>query len=377
MKKSIFAILLVMALVLTTMTACVKSDAQATTSESKIIGTIVEQIHTEATTTTEAEHECKVEYLNNCEYDSESPILKMTSEEISDYFAEMVRISETETLCWSCMKRIGHNFSDIWRLNNSACDKAEFEAQAIAAFDNVFAQAIEQQIPIDYFNSWEELPIVEILCKFYSSDNYLDFYYVGFPPIDELSEEDLTKVAKVFFANPVFETNYWLATQILTRYSHGEVADMSWEHLIDLSCCTDSTLSRETTTYFTCLGIFSRYPELLYNTEKVTEIAENILQNDSYNFVEKYVYLCSDFESESDLDTIICDVAFNSLLESAENADEETYEAIVKVAVELYRKYELDFEEVADLCGKYDIDLLVSYLMDWKEVSNTKLPSWY
>lgn len=373
MKRTI-SIILVMVMVLT-MTACVKSDAQVATSEAAIVAT-VEPTYVETTISTEAKHKCKIEYLHYDEDEIDQPLLEMSSEEISDYLAEMVHISQTETLCWSCMNRIGANFYVIWKLNKnkSVYNKDEFEAQAIVAFDNVLAQAAEQQIPIEFYNSWERLPIVEVLCKYYSNTNLSSWYETGF--VDELSEEELTEVAKVFFANPVFSTNYWLAKEILIVYSNNELADMAWNHLLSLSKSSDDTLSQGTTTYFTCLHIFG-YPELLANTDKVTEIAENILQNSHYNFVAKYVFLCSDFCSKSDLDTIICDMAFNSLLETAENADEETYELVVDVAVKLYEKYELDSTAVDKLHGKYDVDLLENYLTDWKEVANTKLPSWY
>lgn len=83
MKKRILSILLVMALMLT-MTACVNSQetasdtqttskAQSTTSVEKIIGTVDEQLPTVP------RHECKLEFLNNCEDEKDSPILKMTS----------------------------------------------------------------------------------------------------------------------------------------------------------------------------------------------------------------------------------------------------------------------------------------------------------
>lgn len=370
MKRNNVSVLLVVMALFLAMTACVKSDSQVATSEPKIIGTVIEQLPSVP------EHVCKVEYLSNCARDEDSPILKMTPEEISDYLAEMVNISKTETLCWSCMKKIGSNFYDIWRLNRSACNKAEFESQAIEAFDNVFAQAVEQQISIDYFNSWEDLPIADILCKFYSSNNYDDFYYVGFPPVDELSEEDLTKVAKVFFANPVFSTNYWFADQVLAKYSDNELADMAWNHLTALSKSTDPELTRDTDTYFTCLHVLG-HPENLSNTDRITEIAENILQNSHYNFVSKYVFMCSDFESESDLDKEICDMAFEHLLELAQNADEETYKSILDVAVILYDKYDLDPQVVEDLYNEYNIEALIDCLMSWKEISNTRMPRYY
>lgn len=368
MKRNIVSVLLVMALVLS-MTACVKSDAQATTSEAPIIGTVVEQLPSVP------EHVCKLEYLNNCEDDRNSPILEMTPEEISDYFAEMVHISQTEDLCWSCMNRIGRNFYDIWRINSSACDKAEFEAQAIVAFDNVLAQAAEKQIPLDEFDSWERVPVVDVQCKYFSSSNFSDPDY-SCPDIRGLTEEEAIKVAKTFFANPVFANNYWFASGILTTYSDKELTDMAWSHLISISKSTAPELSRSTDTYFTCLHLLG-YPEILSNTEKVTEIAENILQNAHYNFVSKYVFMCSDFESESDLDKAICDMAFEHLLELAQNADEETYKSIVDVAVTLYDKYDLDPQSVENLYNEYNIDTLIACLMSWKEVSNTRMPRYY
>lgn len=380
MKKRILSILLVIALALS-MIACVNSQetasdtqttskAQSTTSVEKIIGTVDEQLPTVP------RHECKLEFLNNCEDEKDSPILKMTSEEISDYIAEMVHISQTEDLCWSCMLRIGSNFRDIWRLNSSACDKTEFEAQAIVAFDNVLAQAEAKQIPFDEFDSWQYLPIKEILCKYYSSSNFAHPDFMGFSPVAELSSEDLIEVANVFFSNPVFEINYFFARSILKECSDNEQAsNMAWEHLIALSNSSLEELYRESDTYFTCHDILGR-TELLSDA-RATTIAENILQNPHYNFVAKYLFMCSDFDHESNLDTPICDMAFEHLLDVTQNADEETYSQVVETTVKLYDKYNLATDEVEALYGNYDIDALVSYLQSWKEISKTEMPRYY
>lgn len=353
MKKHIISILLVMAMILT-MTACVAKTDNA-----------------------EAEHECKVEYLR---HDDEG-IPQIAPEEISDYLDEMVHISATEDLCWVDMNAMGRNFANIWYFYKSYCDKTEFEAQAIAAFNNVFEQANEQNIPLDEIDSWTNVPIAGVLCKYYSSQNFSyprDPYLLTY--FNDLTEEDAIKVAEVFFSNPVFATNTEFAVNLLYYYPNGVAADMAWEHLIAASKSTDSTLSENTTTYYVCLNVFRRYPSNLSNVEKVTEIAKNILQNDNYDFVQKYVYLCSDFASESDFEDVgkeINDIAYESLLELAQNASEEDYALIAQVVVTLYDKYDISSEEVDTLLDNYNVDLLTSCLVNWKEIANTKLPSWY
>lgn len=360
-----------MAMILT-MTACVaKSDTQATTT--------IELTTTEATTVnTEADHECKVEPLD-IYYESGLP--QMTHEEISDYLEEMVHIAATEDLCWFDMNTMGHNFVYIWEFYNSYCDKTEFEVQAIAAFNYVFEQANEQGIPFDYIENWSTVPVAEVLCKFYGSKSFSNPRnpYLG-TSFRDLNEEDAIKVAKVYFSNPLFATNTEFAAQLLYYYPNGVAADMAWEHLIAASKSSDSTLSRDVTTYYACLDIFRRYPSNLSNAEKVTEIAKNILQNDNYDFVQKYVYLCSDFASESDFEDVgkeINDMAYESLLELAQNASEEDYALIARTVAKLYDKYDISSKYVDTLLDNYNVDLLTSCLVNWKEIAKTKLPSWY
>lgn len=330
--------------------------------------------------TTEAEYERKVEYLNT--YD-ESDIPIITPEEIPDYFAEMVHISATEELNWPDMNAIGSNFASIWEYYSSDCDKTEFEAQAIAAFDNVLKQVNEQNIPMDDIDAWTYVPVAEVLCKFYSNQNvsYPESPYWSIP-FKHLTEDDVISVAEVFFSNPVFATSTEMATTLLTYYPDGTAADMAWEHLVSASKSTDSTLSEGRTTYFTCLDIFRRHPELLSNTEKITEIAKNILQNDNYDFVQKYVYLCSDFTSEvgiqDDLDKEINDMAFESLLKlAAQNSSKEDFDLIAQVVIELYNKYDIESTFVDSLQDNYNVELLTGCLVEWKKLANTKLPRYY
>ena len=365
MKKIITSILLVMVIILT-MTACVNLGTQTVASA-------------EENTITETRPERKVEYF---QHDEETGMLVDPPEDISAYLAEIVHISATEDLDWPDMRAIGRNFSDIWEIYNSSCDKTEFEAQAIAAFDNVLEQAHQKNIPMDQIDSWTDVPVVEVLCKFYSNQNvshpgspywFIPFWY--------LTEDEVISVAEVYFSNPVFATNTVMATALLTYYPDGTAADMAWEHIVSASKSTDSTLSESTTTYFTCLDIFRRHPELLNNTEKITEIANNILQNDNFNFEQKYVYLCSDFTSEAgiedDLDKEINDIAFESLLELAQNATKENYESIAKVVIKLYDKYGIESTLVESLQDNYNVELLTGCLVEWKKIANTKLPSYY
>ena len=128
---------------------------------------------------------------------------------------------------------------------------------------------------------------------------------------------------------------------------------MSWNHLMALSKSSDTNLSDSWTTYLACSCMMA--PSSVQSDEtKVLQIAENILENYHYNFVAKYLFICSDFDLESDLNTEICDMAFEHLLDVTQNADEETYRQVVETAVKLYHKYGLKTEEVEGLYDKYD-----------------------
>lgn len=386
MKKSITGILLVMVIILT-MTACVKThDTEATTSKT-ISNATVEVANTEAESAAigligdEVEHECNVEFFDRHHYGTNAYTSEMSLEEIAEYLEQMENDSATTRMYRSCIYALGRNISYIWENDICISNREEFETQTIAIFNNVMKQAKEQNIPMDRIDSWNEVPVAEVLCKYYSSQH---FEYPMSPyfsiPFESLTEDEVLGVAKVFFGNPVFATNSTFATYLLYYYPNGEAAELAWKHLVSVSNGTAADFSEETTTYYTCLAIFRKFPELMGNTDTVIEIAKNILQNPHYNFVEKYVYLCSDFCSEPDFEateTEIRNLAYDFLYELAQNANKEDYELITQVLVKLYDKYEMNPKVLDELNDKYDVELLTNCLVSWKEVSNTRLPRYY
>lgn len=385
MKKSITSILLVMVIILT-MTACVKTpDTQATTSKTSNATAEVATTETESAIIgligDEVEHECNVEFFDRHHYGRNAYTSEMSLEEIAEYLEQMENDSATTRMYRSCIYALGRNISYIWENDNCISNREEFETQTIAIFNNVMKQAKEQNIPMDRIDSWNEVPVAEVLCKYYSSQHFefpMSPYFSI--PCESLTEEEVLRVAKVFFENPVFATNSTFATYLLCDYPNGEAAELAWKHLVSVSNGTAADFSQENTTYYTCLAIFRRYPELLGNTDTVIEIAKNILQNPHYNFVEKYVYLCSDFCSEPDFEateTEIRNIAYDFLYELAQNANKEDYELITQVLVKLYDKYEINSRALDKLQKSYDVELLKKCLVSWKEVANTRLPSWY
>ena len=373
--------------IILTMTACVKTpDTQATTSKSTSNATVeAVPAKTEAASIgligDEVEHECNVEFFDRHHYGTNAYTSEMSLEEIAEYLEQMENDSATTKMYRSCIYALGRNITYIWENDNCISNREEFETQTIAIFNNVVKQANEQNIPMDRIDSWNEVPIAEVLCKYYSSQNFKDPRSPYFSiPFESLTEEEVLRVAEVFFANPVFATNSTFATYLLSYYPNGEAAELAWKHLVSISNGTDTDFSEENTTYYTCLAIFRKYPELLNNTDTVIEIAKNILQNPHYNFVKKYVFLCSDFCSEPDFEATeaeICNIAYESLCELAQNANKEDYELIIQVLVKLYDKYEMNPKVLDKLNDRYDVELLKKCLVSWKEVANSRRPVWY
>lgn len=316
-KHILFSILLVVVL---TMTACVSTrDTYATTSEPTIIATI----EPKAVTSSEVTAELKVKSLTVDEIEG------LTSEEISDLFSEMVHISKTETLGYKDMYQLGLNFHDIWWYNNSACNQAELEAKSYETFMNIYAQAIEQQIPMDLIYSWTFTPVSDVLYQYFSSDNFCLTLNVSCSGLYALEENDAIHVAEAFFKNPLFASNCNLAHNAI-NYPSSTVQDMGWNHLIAISKSSDPEIVSEYTTYDACVEIFE-YSHMYNNSGKLSEIAKNILQNPDYDFVEKYTFFCNDYWDQN-----IFNLAFDSLVELSTKADEETSVLIKAVANNLY-----------------------------------------
>lgn len=218
MKNRIISLLLVMVMTLT-MTACVaNADASASTTEPAIIGTVVPN-----------EYEGLVKPLW---YDE---IEKMDSEEIFDYISEMVKISNSNDLRLEDMRVMAWNFACIWKAENFPSDQeANFKIQFSQAFNNIYDQTIEQQIPLNTLYAWTYVPNAEVICKYLSSSNFNEPNDVECLSFEELTAEEKIRVAKAFFENPLLRLNTSVPSTIICNSPDEEITNMALEHFVNL-----------------------------------------------------------------------------------------------------------------------------------------------
>ena len=326
MKKSIISILLVIVMVLT-LTACVdNTGTQTETTEVELIATA--ESTEETTTPTKPTTALPEKFLWVDE------IWTMSQEEVSTYLADLVHISETRALSSEEMYQLGSYFADIWWYKEVCYhgevdfnfNMEEFETQSYKAFNNIYEQAIEQNIPLNELYSWTWFPAADMLCKYFSSDNFSETMNISCKVFSELSEEDAYLVAKAVFENPLFASNFEIATDAL--YSTcTEVQEMGWAHLVTLSKSSNPELVDYTE---------ELCHELLWECfdddgEQLLEVIKNIMDNPNFDFVIKYTFF-----STYGWDDNIHDQAIENLFELAENADEETAKLIEQVANEMY-----------------------------------------
>ena len=339
MKKRIISILLVMVTIFT-MTACVSTtDSQA--SEPTYIYTVDEV----AGSNRELETELKVNFLKS------KDIKEMKQEDFSNFFADMVNISETENLTASDMYQMGHNFYSIWYhkhwnyIDSSSYDEAEFEKYAYKVFENIYEQATKFQIPLEEISSWESIPDTKILCKYYSSSNFYTTDHLNGYALWFLNKEDVSKVAKAFFKNHLMATNSHIPSVLIRCNYDNLTTDMAWEHLLTLSKSTTSRVydpGNRSATYSLCSNVLmlvntrtEDYVNMQY-VDKISEIAKNILENPHYDVYWKYLYFCHAFydeESQTYKDETISNMAYDSLYELSQDADEETAKQIKDLCI--------------------------------------------
>lgn len=347
MKKRIISILLVMVTLLT-MTACVaKTDEQNTTTAPTIITTV--QSTTEETSATINDRKVEVG-VGNWVYESElrvkylrrDDVKEMDSKEISDFLAEMVRISEGGMSILD-MYQMGDNFSNLsnWKywnyIDDSSFEQEEYEAQAYAAFGNVYELVCSCKIPLDEIYSWEYVPVADVLCKYFSSCNFYRPEDVNGSILIALTEEDVNRVAEAFFDNPVMATNSSVPTAIINCGFDNHTTDMAWEHLTALSKSDSARIPEFDATYDICSDIlmtiytYNTDDANIQNIEKIEGIAKNILENPNYDISEKYSCFCNAYHNEMNdtyTDQTISNMAYEHLFDLARNADEETAEQI-------------------------------------------------
>jgi len=302
MKKHIISLLLVMVITLT-MTACVaNADASIPTTESAIIATVVPN-----------EYEGLVKPIW---YDE---IAKMNSEEISEYISELVEISNGKDLSLEDMRDMAWNFACIWQTQNiSSIHEANFKTQFSTAFDNIFAQTVEQQIPLDTLTGWTYVPDASVMCKYLSSSNFDEPDNAKCFSFKDLTDEEKIRVAKAFFENPLLSFNSSVPSTIICNSPSENITNIAWEHFVTLSKSTDTKLSWLYHTQRILIDIYCN-TNGNQDTQKLVEIEKNILENANFDFLMKYSFFLRYIEDEK-----FFNIAFDTLLELAQNADQET-----------------------------------------------------
>lgn len=339
MKKSIIISILIVMDILLTMTACVK-NTDTPTFEPAETTSIVEH-NTEATSvvsteavaeeiiSTEAQLQLKVSPLTR------KDVEKMTSKEVSNLFSELVEISLDKTLSSQDLEQIGYNFYITWRsVDFTPEQQMEFKTQSYEAFKNVYNTVSEKQIPLEELPHWTSIPVPDVLCKYFASDNFSNVENVCCTGIYDLDADDVLRVSTTIFENSVFRINSYLPCTIIHTNTSNQATSLAWEHLVDLSKSNYYKISEISGfTYSTCGNLYC-FELASNNPEKLLEVAKNIMENDEFDFVEKYAIFIN-YNADMDIN-YIADMALKSLFEIAESADEETSVLIKEVASKLH-----------------------------------------
>ncbi len=338
MKKSIILSILVVMDILLTMTACVKNTDTPTFEPAET--TSISEHNTEATSvvfteafaeesiSTEADLELKVSPLTR------KDVEKMTSKEVSNLFSELVELSK-EDLSSQDLEQIGYNFYITWRsIDFTSEQQIEFETQAYEAFKNVYNTASEKQIPLEELPHWTSLPVPDVLCKYFASNNFSNVENVCCTGIYDLASEDVFRVAETIFENSVFRINSYLPCTVIRTNTNASATRIAWDHLIYLSKANHYKMSEIPGFAHSTCGNLYCFELASNNPEKLLEVAKNIMENDKFDFVEKYTIFCN-YNADMDIN-YIADMAFDSLFGIAKDADEETSELIRQVANKLH-----------------------------------------
>ena len=307
MFKHFFSILLILVMAFS-MTACgsTSTDNQLTTIEET----------TEANLDNFNISTLKIDLIN-------VPLLtEMTQEQITSIMEEMVNISSTEKLSISDMIFMGHNFNNIITFVPSV-NVNDFEIQVIKAFDNVYNQSLEQQIPLEKLSSWTNIPVAEIQLKYFSGE-FFDVEDVNCKALYTLKENDAVMVAETIFSNPaLFEQSaFMIYDAIMCPYS--EVQNIGLSVLTQISQTSqpiDSSIA------FNICRILDTN-DIINDTltfEKINQIRKNIIENEHFDFVAKYLVFCNSSNEE------VSNWAHASLLKVAKEADKETSSSIMEL----------------------------------------------
>lgn len=329
MKKHFISILLIVVILLA-MTGCANSNAISIApiqTEAEIFET--ETFESEVPETEALEPELEIEYL------SYADIGAMKVEEISEYLAKTVNISETATLSVEDMNIIADTFYNIWNQYHSTDYQKEFDLQFYTVFCNIHEQTLNYNIPLEQLSSWTHLPVPIVLCEYFSSSNFDFPEALECSALDYLDKEDATKVIETFFANPSMETNTIIpCTLILFGYTD-YVQNMAWLHFDNLSknISPKTSLPNDSFTSLFCENLLVTGLDS-ENIMKIANVFTNILENPYYDIQAKYVCFFNpfyDFVTATYPDTDIFSSAIDSLLNLAKTADQSTREQLYEL----------------------------------------------
>ncbi len=254
-------------------------------------------------------------------------LTEMSFQEVEAVMENMVNISATGKLSVSDMLHMGHNFNNIESFVSNV-NKDLVKAQAISAFDNVYNQCAEQQIPLENISSWTNIPIAEVQTKYFSG-KFSSVEGVECKALYLLNESDAIAVVKTILDNPaLFENSSTIVYDIISC-PHQEVQKIGLTVLTRFSQSSDSIDSSITFSFCRMLNTNSIVNEVL-TLEKIHEIRGNIVENENLDFMAKYYAFCNSNDEE------VSNWAMTSLLEVAKQCDVETAECIKELTDYLY-----------------------------------------
>lgn len=256
-----------------------------------------------------------------------SILTDMSSQEVESVMENMVTVSATEKLSVSDMIHMGHNFNNIESFVFNV-NKDVFESQAISAFNNVYNQCIEQQIPLEDISSWTNIPIAEIQIKYFSG-NFSSVESVECKSLYLLNENDDLTVVKAIFDNPALFKNSSTILYDIISCPHQKVQRIGLNILMNFSQSNELIDSSITFSFCRMLNTNSIVNDVL-TLEELNKIRCNIIKNDSLDFIAKYYAFCNSDDEE------VSNWAQSSLTEVAKHCNDETAKSIKELINFLY-----------------------------------------
>lgn len=327
MKRRIISILLSLAMIFS-MSACAgsKSPKETTNSSGTINVKIDEPIffyYPLGDLEKKSAEETKIQNpwsIKDCfpYYDLEK-IKSLDLESVKILVQDMISASKTENLSPSDMDHMGWMFHHIW-YQCAEYNKETLRLEFCEVFENIYNHAIDIGIPLDFLISWLDTPVCEVAIKYISSDNFEKPYNIWGRAILKLSEEEMLQFLKAFVNNPLMETNATIARTIICITDNDAIARIAWGHLIRLSNSKSVANLTPLEQTFIIRDIFDDYDlnyesdtiiGKIYSSEYIIQIAENILNNPTFDLNAKYDFFCSDFLANSDLDVQISEIAMS------------------------------------------------------------------